>query len=84
MNRLQAAVLQEAFRMVAEGLASVEDVDVGIRKGHRSSLGVHRTVRDDQSQRARAALPTMPAATAMPCIALRKHRPNRCAGRATF
>jgi L-gulonate 3-dehydrogenase len=33
MNRLQAAVLQEAFRMVAEGLASVEDVDVGIRKG---------------------------------------------------
>jgi L-gulonate 3-dehydrogenase len=33
MNRLQAAVLQEAFRMVADGLASVEDVDVGIRKG---------------------------------------------------
>jgi 3-hydroxyacyl-CoA dehydrogenase len=33
MNRLQAAVLQEAFRMVAEGLASVEDIDVGIRKG---------------------------------------------------
>jgi 3-hydroxyacyl-CoA dehydrogenase len=33
MNRLQAAVLHEAFRMVAEGLASVEDIDVGIRKG---------------------------------------------------
>lgn len=33
MNRLQAAVLQEAFRMVAEGLASVDDIDVGIRKG---------------------------------------------------
>ena len=33
MNRLQAALLQEAFRMVADGIASVEDVDIGIRKG---------------------------------------------------
>jgi 3-hydroxyacyl-CoA dehydrogenase len=33
MNRLQAAVLQEAFRMVASGIASVEDVDAGIKKG---------------------------------------------------
>lgn len=33
MNRLQAAVLQEAFRMVAEGIASVADVDAGICKG---------------------------------------------------
>jgi L-gulonate 3-dehydrogenase len=33
MNRLQAAILQEAFRLVAEGIASVEDVDIGIRKG---------------------------------------------------
>jgi L-gulonate 3-dehydrogenase len=33
MNRLQAAVLQEAFRMVADGIASVEDVDIGLRKG---------------------------------------------------
>ncbi len=33
MNRLQAAVLQEAFRMVAEGIASVADIDAGISKG---------------------------------------------------
>lgn len=33
MNRLQAAVLQEAFRMVANGVASVEDVDAGIKMG---------------------------------------------------
>lgn len=33
MNRLQAAVLQEAFRMVAQGIASVEDIDAGIKKG---------------------------------------------------
>ncbi|HET6609463.1 MAG TPA: 3-hydroxyacyl-CoA dehydrogenase [Rhodopila sp.] len=33
MNRLQAALLQEAFRMVAAGIASVEDIDAGIKKG---------------------------------------------------
>ena len=33
MNRLQGAVLQEAFRLVAEGYASTEDVDIGIRDG---------------------------------------------------
>jgi 3-hydroxyacyl-CoA dehydrogenase len=33
MNRLQGALLQEAFRLVAEGYAGVEDVDVGIRDG---------------------------------------------------
>ena len=33
MNRLQAALLQEAFRLVAGGYAAVEDVDIGIRKG---------------------------------------------------
>lgn len=33
MNRLQGAVLQEAFRLVAEGYASPEDVDIGIRDG---------------------------------------------------
>jgi L-gulonate 3-dehydrogenase len=33
MNRLQGALLQEAFRLVAEGYASTEDVDAGIRKG---------------------------------------------------
>ena len=33
MNRLQGALLDEAFRLVADGYASVEDVDVGIREG---------------------------------------------------
>ncbi len=33
MNRLQGALLEEAFRLVAEGYASVEDVDIGIRDG---------------------------------------------------
>ncbi len=33
VNRLQGALLQEAFRLVADGDASVEDVDVAIRDG---------------------------------------------------
>jgi L-gulonate 3-dehydrogenase len=33
MNRLQGALLEEAFRLVAEGYASIEDIDVGIREG---------------------------------------------------
>ncbi len=33
MNRLQGALLEEAFRLVADGFASVEDVDIGIREG---------------------------------------------------
>ena len=33
MNRLQGVLLEEAFRLVADGYASVEDVDVGIRDG---------------------------------------------------
>jgi len=33
MNRLQGALLEEAFRLVAGGHASVEDVDIGIREG---------------------------------------------------
>ena len=33
MNRLQGALFEEAFRLVAEGYASVEDVDIGIREG---------------------------------------------------
>ncbi len=33
INRLQAALLHEAFRLVEGGFATVEDVDVGIRKG---------------------------------------------------
>jgi L-gulonate 3-dehydrogenase len=33
MNRLQGALLEEAFRLVAEGYASVEDIDIGLRDG---------------------------------------------------
>ena len=33
MNRLQGALLEEAFRLVAEGYASIEDVDIGVRDG---------------------------------------------------
>lgn len=33
MNRLQGALLQEAFRLVADGYATPEDVDVGIKQG---------------------------------------------------
>jgi L-gulonate 3-dehydrogenase len=33
VNRLQGALLQEAFRLVADGYASVEDVDTAIRQG---------------------------------------------------
>ena len=33
MNRMQGALLEEAFRLVADGFASIEDVDIGIREG---------------------------------------------------
>jgi len=33
MNRLQGALLEEAFRLVADGYATAEDVDIGIREG---------------------------------------------------
>ncbi len=33
MNRMQGALLDEAFRLVADGYASIEDVDIGIREG---------------------------------------------------
>jgi L-gulonate 3-dehydrogenase len=33
VNRLQGALLEEAFRLVEHGHAGVEDVDVGIREG---------------------------------------------------
>ena len=33
MNRLQGALLEEAFRLVEQGYAGVEDVDVGLREG---------------------------------------------------
>jgi L-gulonate 3-dehydrogenase len=33
VNRLQGALLEEAFRLVADGYATVEDVDVALRDG---------------------------------------------------
>ena len=33
MNRLQAAILDEAFYLVGSGYCSVEDVDIGLREG---------------------------------------------------
>jgi 3-hydroxyacyl-CoA dehydrogenase len=33
MNRLQGALLEEAFRLVAHGYASAEDIDIGLRDG---------------------------------------------------
>jgi 3-hydroxyacyl-CoA dehydrogenase len=33
MNRMQGVLLEEAFRLVADGYATVEDIDVGLREG---------------------------------------------------
>ena len=33
MNRMQGALLEEAFRLVADGYCSIEDVDIGLREG---------------------------------------------------
>ena len=33
MDRLQAAILDEAFHLVGTGYCSVEDVDIGVREG---------------------------------------------------
>ena len=33
VNRMQGALLEEAFRLVADGVADIEDIDIGIRDG---------------------------------------------------
>lgn len=33
MNRMQGALLEEAFRLVADGYCSVEDIDTGLKDG---------------------------------------------------
>ena len=33
MNRMQGVLLEEAFRLVADGYCTVEDIDVGLREG---------------------------------------------------
>ena len=50
MNRLQGALLEEAFRLVEQGYAGVEDIDVGIRDGLALALVLHGAVRDDRPQ----------------------------------
>ena len=47
MNRLQAALLNEAFRLVNEGYATADDVDAGIRDGlalRWSFMGPYETI----------------------------------------
>jgi L-gulonate 3-dehydrogenase len=47
MNRLQTALLREAFRLVEEGYARAEDVDAGIRDGlalRWSFMGPYETI----------------------------------------
>ena len=56
LNRLQGALLNEAFKLVQDGIVSVEDVDKTIREGLGPALGLHGTVRDDRPERARWAL----------------------------
>ncbi|MDX6749846.1 3-hydroxyacyl-CoA dehydrogenase [Geminicoccaceae bacterium 1502E] len=33
MNRMQGALLEEAFRLVADGLCTAEEIDIGLREG---------------------------------------------------
>ena len=47
VNRLQGALLEEAFRLVADGFASTEDVDVALRDGlalRWSFMGLFETI----------------------------------------
>ena len=53
MNRMQGALLEEAFRLVANGFANTEDVDIGIREGLALRWSFMGPFRDDRSQRAR-------------------------------
>ena len=62
VNRLQGALLEEAFRLVAEGLATTEDVDVALRDGlalRWSFMGPFETI----DLNAPAAYATTPSAT---------------------
>ena len=62
MNRMQGALLEEAFRLVADGYCSIEDVDIGIREGlalRWSFMGPFETI----DLNAPAACATMSSAT---------------------
>ncbi len=53
LNRLQGALLAEAFRLVGEGYISAEDLDHTVKDGSWPALVVSRPVRDHRTQRAR-------------------------------
>ena len=53
MNRMQGALLEEAFRLVADGYCTTEDIDSGLKDGPGPALVVHGPVRDHRPQRAR-------------------------------
>ena len=89
MNRMQGALLEEAFRLVADGYASVEDVDVGIREGLGAALVLHGAVRDHRPQCAgrRARLcRALPAASTNACsrrCSAASTGPARCSRRSS-
>jgi 3-hydroxyacyl-CoA dehydrogenase len=47
VNRLQVAVLSEAFRLVEDNVISVADLDHAIVDRSWIAMGVYGTVRDD-------------------------------------
>ena len=52
LNRLQVALLTEAFRLVQEGYVTPQDLDQHDRRRSWLALGVHGAVRDDRAERA--------------------------------
>ena len=50
LNRMQAVLLSEAFRLVGEGYVSAEDLDKTIRDGLGPALGLHGAVRDHRAE----------------------------------
>jgi len=50
MNRLQGALLEEAFRLVEAGYASAEDVDIACAKGSRCAGPFMGPFEDDRPQ----------------------------------
>jgi L-gulonate 3-dehydrogenase len=82
MNRLQGALLHEAFRLVAEGYASSEDVDAGICKG----IGLRWALwgRSKQSISTRPAGFAITSTATKGCIGhWRNRRRCRCLGQAS-
>jgi len=82
MNRLQGALLHEAFRLVAEGYASSEDVDAGICKRASDCVG-RLWGRSKQSISTRPAGFAITSTATRACIGdWRNRRRCRCLGRA--